>query len=56
MESTWVHSLAGPLILIPESACQHWNGAPRNYPDDEGDYGRACAVDDFIGLIKVGTA
>jgi hypothetical protein len=56
MESTWVHSLAGPLILIPESACQHWNGAPRNYPDDEGDYGRACAVDDFIGLINVGTA
>ena len=56
MENTWVHSLGGPLILIPQSACQHWTGAPRNYPNEEGDYGRACAVDDFIDLIDVGPA
>lgn len=56
MENRWVTSLGGPLILIPESACELWNGAPRNYPDEEGDYGRACAVDDYIGLIDVGPA
>jgi hypothetical protein len=54
METTWVTSLGGPLILIPESACHLWGGAPRGYPDDEGDYGRACAIDDYVGLIDVG--
>ena len=54
MESKWVYTLGGPHILIPQSACHLWNGAPRNYPDDEGDYGRACAVHDYIGLIDVG--
>ncbi|WP_269856977.1 Imm21 family immunity protein [Streptomyces sp. RPT161] len=47
-------SMGGPLIVVPESACHLWGGAPRNYPDDEGDYGRACAVEDLIGLIDVG--
>ncbi|EWM15240.1 Imm21 family immunity protein [Kutzneria sp. 744] len=54
MGATWITSLGGPLILIPESACHLWGGAPRDYPDHEGDYGRACAVDDYIGLIDVG--
>src|SRR5256885_15712897 len=26
MENRWVTSLGGPLILIPQSACQLWNG------------------------------
>lgn len=54
--SPWITSLGGPLILVPESACPHWNGAPRDWPDSEGDYGRACAVDGYIGLIDVGPA
>ncbi len=54
--SPWITSLGGPLILIPESACPHWNGAPSDYPESEGDYGRACAVDGYIGLIEVGPA
>ena len=54
MNTTWVTSLGGPLILIPESGCRHWGGAPPIYPDEEGDYGRACAVGDYIGLIDVG--
>ena len=29
---------------------------PRNYPDAEGDYGRACSVEDLIGIIEVGPA
>jgi hypothetical protein len=56
MENKWVTTLGGPHILIPQSACYLWNGAPRNYPDEEGDYGRACAVDGYIGLIDVGHA
>lgn len=55
-DNTWVTSAGGPLILIPESACHHWGGAPRTYPDDEGDYGRACEVDGYVGLIDVGAA
>jgi hypothetical protein len=55
-ENTWVTSAGGPLILIPQSVCHHWVGAPRTYPDDEGDYGRACEVDGYVGLIDVGGA
>jgi hypothetical protein len=56
VDTTWIRSLGRPLIVIPESACHHWGGAPPSYPDEEGDYGRACAVDDYIGLIDVGPA
>jgi hypothetical protein len=56
VETAWVTSLGGPLILIPRSACTFWGGAPRGYPDEEGDYGRAGGVDDCIGLIDVGPA
>ncbi|MGS2644212.1 Imm21 family immunity protein [Streptosporangium sp. LJ11] len=52
----WVTTLGGPHIVVPESACQYWNGVPKDYPDDEGDYGRACEVDGYIGLIDVGPA
>ncbi|WP_344447880.1 Imm21 family immunity protein [Acrocarpospora macrocephala] len=31
-------------------------GDQESLADEVGDYGRACAVDDFIGLIDVGTA
>lgn len=55
MNNMWVTSLGGPLILIPESACHQWGGTPRDYPDSEGDYGRACAIGDYTGLIDVGT-
>ncbi|MFE4874332.1 Imm21 family immunity protein [Streptomyces sp. NPDC056682] len=54
MTHTWVTSMGGPLILVPESACHLWGGAPRNYPDDEGAYGYACAVEDLVGFIDVG--
>lgn len=54
MGLTWVTSAGGPLILVAESDCPKWGGAPRNYPDDEGDYGRACEVEGYIGLINVG--
>lgn len=55
-DNTWVTSLGGPLILVPQSAGHHWGGAPPTYPDNEGDYGRACEVDGYVGLIGVGAA
>ncbi|MFG1862024.1 Imm21 family immunity protein [Microbispora bryophytorum] len=51
---TWVSSLGGPHILVPQAALPYWHGTPRNYPEDEGDYGRACSVPGYIGLIRVG--
>lgn len=56
VDTVWITSLGGPLILIPESACYQWGGAPDDYPDHTGDYGRACAVNDYVGLIDVGPA
>lgn len=55
-ELTWVESTGGPLVLVPESVCHHWGGAPLTYPDDEGDYGRACEVDQYTGVIDVAGA
>ncbi|WP_167521347.1 Imm21 family immunity protein [Microbispora triticiradicis] len=51
---TWVSTLGGPHILVPRSALPYWHGAPVDYPEDEGDYGRACSVQSYIGLIDVG--
>ncbi|WP_212996721.1 Imm21 family immunity protein [Winogradskya consettensis] len=45
---TWVSSLGGPLVVVPRSALTLWDGG------DEGDYGRACAVDGYLGLVAVG--
>lgn len=53
---TWVGTLGGPHILVPQSVCPHWKGAPPDYPDQEGDYGRACSVQGYIGLIDVDSA
>ncbi|MFJ6564509.1 Imm21 family immunity protein [Streptomyces sp. NPDC091412] len=46
--------MGGPLIVVPESARRHWTGPPPNYPEDEGDYGRACSVEELNGIIEVG--
>ena len=56
VEPVWVTTGGGPLIVMPESACPQWGGVPATYPDEEGDYGRACAVDGYLGLIDVGGA
>ncbi|WP_067830315.1 Imm21 family immunity protein [Actinomadura kijaniata] len=51
----WVTSAGGPLIAVPESKLTHWGGVT----DDDGpvetwgDYGRACAVEGYIGLVEV---
>jgi hypothetical protein len=44
------------LIAVPDAVLADWRGAPANFPDAEGDYGRACAVDGDLGVIPVGEA
>ncbi|MEV6525470.1 Imm21 family immunity protein [Longispora sp. NPDC051575] len=51
MPPTWVTSLFGPLILVPESACADWPGAPDPYPDGTGDHDRAGEVDEYVDVI-----
>src|SRR6185295_2520943 len=55
----WVDSTGGPLVVVPTSALPHWHGTGDYFtgdstPDDWGDYGRACAVDGYAGIIPVG--
>jgi hypothetical protein len=54
---TWVETAGGPLIAVPKSELDHWAGADDNDGPVEtwGDYGRACAVEGYIGLVTVGT-
>jgi hypothetical protein len=52
----WVDTLGGPHILVPQSALPYWDGAPTDSSEDEGDYGRACSVRSYMGLIDVGPA
>ncbi|PBC66254.1 immunity protein 21 of polymorphic toxin system [Streptomyces sp. TLI_235] len=47
---SWVESLGGPLVVVPEAVLGAWSGSAGD------DYDRACAVEGFIGLIEVGSA
>ncbi|MER5326765.1 Imm21 family immunity protein [Streptosporangium roseum] len=53
---TWVRTAGGPLIAAPKSELDHWAGVDDNDGPVEtwGDYGRACAVEGYIGLVTVG--
>jgi len=53
----WVHSMGGPLIVVPVSVLLHWGGTSPNWgedPDNPEDYDRACAVDGWAGVLSVG--
>lgn len=56
MQHTWVSSAGGPLLVAPQSALPLWTGAGSTAGPVEswGDYGRACAVDGYIGVIPIG--
>ncbi|MGI5490200.1 Imm21 family immunity protein [Microtetraspora malaysiensis] len=56
MLHTWVETAGGPLIVVPKSELDHWAGGDYNDGPVEtwGDYGRACAVEGYIGLVTVG--
>jgi hypothetical protein len=56
MSVVWVESAGGPLLAAPESELAHWGGST----DDDGpveswgDYGRACSVQGYVGLVGIG--
>jgi hypothetical protein len=57
---TWVRSMGGPLVVIPASALDQWGGCTEDgvilgETDNPDDYDRACAVDEWAGVIRVGT-
>lgn len=52
---TWVESLGGPLVVVPEAVLEAWSGSAGN-DDGTDDYGRACAIEGHIGLVPVGQA
>lgn len=56
MRYTWVSSAGGPLLVAPRSVLPLWTGAGSTDGPVEswGDYGRACAVDGYVGVIAIG--
>jgi len=62
----WVASLGGPLILVPVEVAHLWRGTDGIGPSSEvweswgqddfpgTDYGRACGVDDYLGVLACG--
>ncbi|MEV4569326.1 Imm21 family immunity protein [Nonomuraea sp. NPDC049419] len=56
MLHTWISTAGGPLIAVPQSELNTWAGVDDNDGPVEtwGDYGRACAVEGYIGTVTVG--
>ncbi len=64
----WIDSAGGPLILISDKSYKLWSGILKrsSYLDnkvedaddflnaDEADYGKACLVHDYLGVVNVG--
>jgi hypothetical protein len=57
MLHTWVTSAGGPLLVAPQSVLPLWTGAGESTDgpvERWADYGRACAIDGYIGVIDLG--
>lgn len=56
MPYTWVSSAGGPLLVTPQSMLSLWTGADSTDGPVEnwGDYGRACAIDGYVGVVAIG--
>jgi len=65
----WIDSAGGPLILISDKSYNMWSGILKrsSYLDkkiedaddflnaDEADYGKACLVQDYLGIVDIGS-
>jgi hypothetical protein len=43
----------GPPIVLPRAVVKHWRGSDARRGEEQTDYDRACAVDDWVGTIDV---
>jgi hypothetical protein len=62
----WVGSGGGPLVVVPFEVAHHWRGDEATWPPTgsletiwetvrkDSDYGRACGLQDYLGLLDVG--
>ena len=50
----WIESAGGPLVLVPERSLAAWKGADGPSPTGTH-YERACAIEDFVGLVPLET-
>lgn len=64
----WIESTGGPLVLIADKSYQLWSGTLKrvsylenrfehadDFMDpDESDYGKACGVQDYLGVVDIG--
>lgn len=64
----WIQSEGGPLVLISDNSYNFWSGTLKRslYLDDkieeaddflnadEADYGKACLIQDYLGVVKIG--
>jgi hypothetical protein len=64
--TNWVESNGGPLLLLSSDLLSSWSGArPRIISESDVDweydihsdcdYNRACKIDDYLGLLQVGS-
>lgn len=51
----WIESLGGPLVLVPKSLVGAWGGSNLEHPMEGDDYGRACSIEDYQGVIPIGS-
>ena len=54
----WIESEGGPLVVVPAAALDRWRGAATEFDTDDvdswGDYGRACQIDGYAGILDLG--
>ncbi|MFF5447236.1 Imm21 family immunity protein [Streptomyces sp. NPDC012888] len=50
----WITSGGGPLIAVPERVLTSWRGCDFESATGDDDYGRACEVEGYLGVIPVG--
>jgi hypothetical protein len=64
----WVSTGGSPLIVIPVESAHHWRGTETTCPStddahstweairEHSDYGRACDIEHYVGVLKVGSS
>lgn len=52
----WVTSGGGPFLILARELLHYWKGVPLDAGENvlSGDYGRACAIEGYFGIIDVG--